>query len=86
MEALSPYRLNTPPRAPSRTTLRETEAGAHEQAARQSERPLWLQPFGLARILAHDFVARLVNIRDIHCGELRVLSQNRDSAARGSLC
>ena len=46
MEALSPYRLNTPPRAPSRTTRRETEAGAHEQAARQSERPLWLQPSG----------------------------------------
>ena len=35
---------------------------------------------------AHDFVAPLVNIRDIHCGSLRVLSQNRDSAARASLC
>jgi hypothetical protein len=26
-----------------------------------------------------------VNIRDIHCGPLRVLSQNRDSASRASL-
>ncbi len=51
-----------------------------------ARRPLWLQPFGLARILAHDFVAHLVNIRDIHCGELRVLSQNRASASRVSLC
>jgi hypothetical protein len=58
----------------------------YEQAARQSERPLWLQPFGLAQILAHDFVANLVNIRDIHCGSLRALSQNRASASRGSLC
>jgi hypothetical protein len=43
-------------------------------------------PMGLARILAHGFVASLVNIRDIACGSLRALSQNRDSAARVSLC
>jgi hypothetical protein len=38
-------------------------------------------PMGLARILAHGFVTPLVNIRDIDCGSLRALSQNRDSAA-----
>ncbi|MGQ0749556.1 MAG: hypothetical protein ACT4PS_03385, partial [Betaproteobacteria bacterium] len=52
----------------------------YEQDARQSQPRLWPQPFGLARILARYFVAPLVNIRDIHCGSLRVLSQNRDSA------
>jgi hypothetical protein len=41
---------------------------------------------GLARILAHGFVARLANIPDIGCGSLRALSQNRDSASRVSLC
>jgi hypothetical protein len=49
-------------------------------------RPLWLQPFGLARVFAHDFVALLDNIRDIVFVGLRVLSKNRDSASRGSLC
>jgi hypothetical protein len=39
----------------------------YEQANRQSEPPLWLQPFGLARVFAHDFVALLGNIRDIAC-------------------
>jgi hypothetical protein len=58
----------------------------YEQATRQSEPPLWLQPFGLARVFAHDFVARLGNIRDIARVGLRVLSKNRDSASRGSLC
>jgi hypothetical protein len=51
-----------------------------------ARRPLWLQPFGLARVFAHDVVALLDNIRDIVCVELRVLSKNRDSASRGSLC
>jgi len=41
-------------------------------------------PSGLARILAHDIVAPLANIRDIGCGKLRVLSQNRASASRVS--
>jgi len=35
---------------------------------------------------AHGFVAHLANIRDIGCGELRALSQNRASASRVSLC
>src|SRR5690349_20749739 len=39
----------------------------YEQAARQSEPPLWQQPFGLARVFAHDFAALLGNIRDIAC-------------------
>jgi hypothetical protein len=43
-------------------------------------------PFGLARVVAHDFVARLDNIRDIAGVGLRVLSKNRDSASRVSLC
>jgi hypothetical protein len=41
---------------------------------------------GLARILAHDFVAPLAHIRDMRCGPLLAMSQNRDSAARVSLC
>jgi hypothetical protein len=41
---------------------------------------------GLARVLAQGFVAHLANIRDIGCGSLRALSQNRDSASRVSLC
>jgi len=41
---------------------------------------------GLARLLAHGVVATLVNIRDINCGSLLALSQNRDSASRVSLC
>jgi hypothetical protein len=41
---------------------------------------------GLARILAHGFVARLANIPDIGGGSLRALSQNRASASRVSLC
>ena len=41
---------------------------------------------GLARVLAHGIVAPLANIRDIGCGKLRALSQNRDSASRVSLC
>ena len=49
-----------------------------------ARRRFWLQPFGLARVLAHDFVAPLANIRDIGCRKLRVLSQNRDSASRVS--
>jgi tripartite-type tricarboxylate transporter receptor subunit TctC len=36
--------------------------------------------------LAQGGVARLVNIRDILCGPLLALSQNRDSAARASFC
>jgi hypothetical protein len=41
---------------------------------------------GLARVLAHGFVAPLANIPDIGCGSLRAQSQNRDSASRVSLC
>jgi len=41
---------------------------------------------GLARVLAHGFVARLANMAYMGCGSLRALSQNRDSAARVSLC
>jgi hypothetical protein len=36
--------------------------------------------------LAHGFVARLANMAYMGCGSLRALSQNRDSAARVSLC
>jgi hypothetical protein len=36
--------------------------------------------------LAHGIVAPLANIRDIGCGELRALSQNRASASRVSSC
>jgi len=43
-------------------------------------------PYGLARVLAHDIVAshwlRMTKRRVL----LRVLSQNRDSASRVSLC
>jgi hypothetical protein len=52
--------------------------------AQPSEYPKSKQ--GLARILAHGFVARLANIPDIGGGSLRALSQNRDSASRVSLC
>jgi len=62
------HRVHTPLRAPSRTTPRETESGAHDQVGQQSEPRLWPQPFGLARIFAHDFVAPLANIRDIDGG------------------
>jgi hypothetical protein len=41
---------------------------------------------GLARILAHGFVANLGHIPDMACGSLRALSQNRDSASRVSWC
>jgi len=41
---------------------------------------------GLARVLAHGFVARLANIPDIGCGSLRAPSQNRASASRVSSC
>jgi hypothetical protein len=41
---------------------------------------------GLARVLAHGFVARLANMTYMGCGSLRALSQNRDSAARVSFC
>jgi hypothetical protein len=36
--------------------------------------------------LAHGIVAPLANIRDIRCGPLLALSQNRASASRVSLC
>jgi hypothetical protein len=52
--------------------------------AQASDYPLVIQ--GLARILAQSFVAHLANIRDIGCGSLRALSQNRDSASRVSVC
>jgi hypothetical protein len=41
---------------------------------------------GLARVLAHGFVARLANMAYMGCGSLRALSQNRDSASCVSLC
>jgi len=41
---------------------------------------------GLARVLAHGFVARLANIAYMGGGSLRALSQNRDSASRVSSC
>ena len=41
---------------------------------------------GLARVLAHGFVAHLALIPDMGGGSLRALSQNRDSASRVSLC
>jgi hypothetical protein len=41
---------------------------------------------GLARVLAHGFVARLANMAYMGCGSLRALSQNRDSASRVLLC
>jgi len=41
---------------------------------------------GLARILAHGFVARLANMGYMGGGSLRALSKNRDSAPRVSLC
>ena len=41
---------------------------------------------GLARVLAHGFVAHLAHIPDMGGGSLRALSQNRDSASRVSLC
>jgi len=50
--------------------------------AQASEYPMTTQ--GLARVLAHSFVAPLANIPDIGCGSLRALSQNRDSASRVS--
>jgi hypothetical protein len=40
---------------------------------------------GLARVLAHGFVAPLAHIRDMR-GPLLAMSQNRDSAARVSSC
>jgi hypothetical protein len=43
-------------------------------------------PSGWHEFWPNGFVAPLVNIRDIHCGSLRALSQNRDSASRVSLC
>jgi hypothetical protein len=52
--------------------------------AQAFEYPMLIQ--GLARILAQGFVAHLANIRDIGCGSLRALRQNRDSASRVSLC
>jgi len=51
-----------------------------------ARRRFWPQPGGLARVLAQGFVARLANIRDIHCAALRALKQNRASAAGVSLC
>jgi hypothetical protein len=49
-------------------------------------RRFWLQPFGLARVLAQHIVAshllRITKSRVL----LRVLSQNRDSASRVSSC
>ena len=44
------------------------------------------QPEGLARIFAHGIVAHHGNIRDIACGSLRALSENRDSASRALSC
>jgi hypothetical protein len=40
---------------------------------------------GLARVLAHGFVAPLAHILDMRCGPLLALSQNRASATRVSL-
>jgi len=49
-------------------------------------RRFWLQPFGLARVLAHGVVEspllRMTKPQDF----LLALSQNRDSASRVSLC
>ena len=58
----------------------------YAQRVRQSHRRFWSQPGGLARVLPQGFVARLANIRDISCGALRALSQNRASAAWVSWC
>jgi len=52
--------------------------------AQAMEYPMIIQ--GLARILAHGFVARLANMAYMGCGSLRALSQNRASASRVSLC
>jgi hypothetical protein len=56
-------------------------------AATPAQASEYLMPMrGLARILAHGFVARLGHIPDMACGSLCALSQNRDSASRDSLC
>jgi hypothetical protein len=56
------------------------------QVEQRGQRRFWLQPFGLARVLAQHFVAshllRMTKLRVL----LRVLSQNRDSASRVSSC
>ncbi|MGE5523626.1 MAG: hypothetical protein ACM3SS_07915 [Rhodospirillaceae bacterium] len=43
-------------------------------------------PTGWHEFSPNGFVAHLANIRDIGCGSLRALSENRDSAACASLC
>src|ERR1019366_3330780 len=56
------------------------------QDEQRGQRRFWLQPFGLARVLAHNIVAsHLLRMTKRHV-LLRVLSQNRDSASRVSLC
>ena len=66
------------------STVASPQAGPLLQAA--VRRRFWLQPFGLARVLAHNIVAshllRMTKSRVL----LRVLSQNRDSASRVSPC
>ena len=56
------------------------------QDEQRGQRRFWLQPFGLARVLAHGVVEspllRMTKLQDF----LLALSQNRDSASRVSLC
>ena len=57
--------MNTLLGAPSRTTLRETEAGAHWQGERQSHGPKLVPAQRVAAKIAAYFVGRLGHIRDI---------------------
>jgi hypothetical protein len=51
-----------------------------------ARRRFWLQPFGLARVLPHGFVASPLLSRSKRRALLRALSQNRASASRVLRC
>jgi len=73
-------------------TGREREAGRsriarHIRKARDNAIGRFCRyPKGWPRIFAHGSVARLAKVTYLGCAELLVLSKNRDSASRVSLC
>src|ERR1700704_1340875 len=56
------------------------------QDEQRGQRRFWLQPFGLARVLAHGVVESPLLRMTKPQAFLLALSQNRDSASRVSLC
>jgi len=85
-QAPQPLWSDTPLCAPSRTTLRETEAGAHSQGKRQSHVPKLAPALWVAAKTDAGFVGRLGHIRDMACVVLLAIARFGQQRTRASLC